>query len=495
MGKLRKQRTVSWGALGVVLAGAFSAWALEEREGTTVVTVNPMETHQVMKGWEVLGSINFWDQGKNLWIEDKQQAFRYRDLILDRLVNELGINRVRITVPSGAENPVDYWTLLQQSKMDFKQFKQHLYEKINDNDDPSVANMAGFQFSGLDNQVEDILLPLKQRIQDNGERLFVALCYVDSSKSRANGNLSHARQPEEFAEFVLAVFDHLKRRYGLIPDAFEMHKIEPDNPYDWGSRETGLGLVAAAKRLRQAGFTPEFIAPSTMDASAAPTNIDAIMAVPGAGDLVTAFSYYRFGVVSVSALQQIEERASRFGKETAMLEHLAGDAEELHEDLTEVNVSTWTQYAIASDDDINIMKPNDDQSFYYFVDIKDPDRPKIRMGKRTAALAQYFKFIRMGATRIGAQSNRPGSKTVAFRNANGTYVVVVNADKASTVSVNGLPSGAYGARYMGGDGTPHDLAVTPSRDGRSLSATVPAGGVITFYQTLPIESGRMVEPR
>ena len=35
---------------------------------------------------------------------------------------------------------------------------------------------------------------------------------------------------------------------------------------------------------------------------------------------------------------------------------------------------------------------------YYFVDIKDPDQPKIRMGRRTAALAQYFKFIRMGAT-------------------------------------------------------------------------------------------------
>ena len=43
----------------------------------------------------------------------------------------------------------------------------------------NVANMAGFQFSGLDNQVENILLPLKQRIQDNGERLFVNLCYVD----------------------------------------------------------------------------------------------------------------------------------------------------------------------------------------------------------------------------------------------------------------------------------------------------------------------------
>ena len=94
----------------------------------------------------------------------------------------------------------------------------------------------------------------------------------------------------------------------------------------------------------------------------------------------------------------------------------------------------------------------------------------------------------MGATRIGAQSDRRGSKAVAFRNTNGTYVVVVNTDRAGPVSVQGLPSGAYGARYTGGEGTPRDLAVTPSADGRGLSATLPAAGVITFHQMLPVKS-------
>ena len=116
--------------------------------------------------------------------------------------------------------------------------------------------MADFQFSDLDDQVENILLPLKQRIKDNGERLFVNLCYVDFGNSeRPTGNVSHARQPEEFGELVFAVFDHLKRRYGLIPDAFEVI-LEPENTDDWRGREIGLGLVAAAKRLRRAGFAP-----------------------------------------------------------------------------------------------------------------------------------------------------------------------------------------------------------------------------------------------
>ena len=471
---------MAWGALGVVLAGTFAAWALGPEESATVVTVNPSETHQVMKGWEVMP--RFWEQDKR-WDRYDPSWLRYRDLILDYLVNELGINRIRIEIRSGAENPVDYWTLFRQNKIGYKEAKRHRYEKINDNDDPNVVNMAGFQFSELDNQVENVLLPLKRRIQDNGERLFVNLCYVDFGSTELKGDISHARQPEEFGELVFAVFDHLKRRYDLVPDAFEV-VLEPDNSDGWGGREIGLGLVAAAKRLRQAGFAPDFIAPSTSTVTAAPRYIDAMMAVPDAGDLVTTFSYHRYDETD-SALPEIKQRARKFGKETAMLEHLTGDAEELYEDLTEADVSAWQQFGIASKDD---EFSGDDRSFYYFVDIKDPDHPNIRMGRRTAALAQYFKFIRMGATRIGARSDRQGSKAVAFRNTNGTYVVVVNADGAGPVSVQGLPPGAYDARYTGGDGTPRDLAVTPSADGRGLSAALPAAGVTTFHQTLPVKS-------
>ena len=36
-----KQRTMAWGALGIVLAGAFAAWALGAEEGATVVYGQP----------------------------------------------------------------------------------------------------------------------------------------------------------------------------------------------------------------------------------------------------------------------------------------------------------------------------------------------------------------------------------------------------------------------------------------------------------------------
>jgi hypothetical protein len=473
---LQKQRKIAWGALTILILGAFAAWSLVAREGETAVTVEPSETYQAIKGWEV--TARFWEQDKG---RDRYDAtwLHYRALILDHLVNELGINRIRIEIRSGAENPADYWTSFRQNKIGYKEAKRHRYEKINDNDDPNVMNIAGLQFSELDSQVENVLLPMKRLIERNGERLFVNLCYVDF-RGGEQGNFSHARQPEEFGELVVSAFDHLKRRYDLVPDSFEVI-LEPDNSLHWNGLEIGLGLVAAAKRLREAGFTPDFILPSTADPNAAPGYIDAIMAVPGAGDLVTTFSYHRYSRAD-TALPHIRQRARKFGKETAMLEHLTGGAEELHADLTEADACAWQQFGIASKDG---QDTKGDRSFYYFVDIKDPDQPKIRMSKRAAALAHYFKFIRMGAIRIAARSNRSGSKAVAFRNRNGTYVVVVNADSAGPISVEGLPSGAYMARYTGGDSIPRHLAVTRSTHGPGILAIIPAPGVITFYQSLP----------
>ena len=160
-----------------------------------------------------------------------------------------------------------------------------------------------------------------------------------------------------------------------------------------------------------------------------------MMAVPGAGDLVTTFSYHRYDETD-SALPQIRASRAQIWQRDAMPEHLTGDAKELYADLTEADVSAWQQWGIASTEDKTLATT---EACYYFVDIKDPDQPNIRMGRRTAALPQYFKFIRMGATRIGARSDRSRSNAVVFRNTNGTYVVVVNADRAGPVSVHGLP--------------------------------------------------------
>jgi O-glycosyl hydrolase len=211
-------------------------------------------------------------------------------------------------------------------------------------------------------------------------------------------------------------------------------------------------MVAAVRRLREAGFTPEVIAPSTASARAAVDYIDKMLAVPGVAGVISTFAYHRYdGAAANMALRRILERAERIRVGTAMLEHLTGDVAELHDDLTKANVSAWQQYGIAY-----TSSPERERAggYHYLVDLSTRERPTVRMAPRTRALAQYFRFVRAGAVRIGATSNNADKRAVAFTNANGAHVVVVYANRiGGTMSVVGLPPGSYGIRYTTGDET------------------------------------------
>lgn len=442
-----------------------------------VITVDPTRTHQTMKGWEV--SAFLWEQNKK---EDRYDpSWRdHKDELFDRLVNELGIDRVRIEIRSGAENPVDYWTPFERQQIGYREMKRYRYEKINDNRDARLANKAGFQFAELDYQVQNVLLPLRRRVEANREKLFINLTYVDFGGTEKKGNLSHAREPEEYAELIHLTFDHLRQRYGITPDALEII-LEPDNSDHWRGREIGAAMVAAVRRLREAGFSPEVIAPSTASARRAVDYIDRMMAVPGAADVISTFAYHRYDGASASvALPRIRERAARFGVGTAMLEHLTGDVAELHDDLTKANVSAWQQFGIAYR-----SSPERERGggYHYLVDLGGREKPTVRMASRTRELAQYFRFVRAGAVRIDATSNDGDKRAVAFRNANGGHIVVVQAHRSGgTMSVVGVPAGSYGVRYTTADETGRELPAIGIGAGQALTAQLPAKGVITFYQ-------------
>jgi len=49
---------------------------------------------------------------------------------------------------------------------------------INDNDDPNNLNISGFKFDELDGTIQNILIPLKQAVEANGENLYINLTYV-----------------------------------------------------------------------------------------------------------------------------------------------------------------------------------------------------------------------------------------------------------------------------------------------------------------------------
>ncbi|MEQ1762326.1 MAG: glycoside hydrolase family 30 beta sandwich domain-containing protein, partial [Pyrinomonadaceae bacterium] len=401
----------------------------------TVITLDPQQKFQMISGWEATAQA----------AESYSPAFaNYKERLFQEAVNDLGINRLRLEIRSGAENPQDFFRAFEAGQINEEAWRSHYYEVMNDNDDPFTINPKGFTFSELDSTVEKIILPMRKLLSVRGESLFVNLNYIDFADWRGASNISHKSDPEEYAEFILAAYEHLQSKYGFVPDAVEVI-LEPDAKTGWTGTDIGRVMVATAKRLRANNFAPAFIVPSTTNAANAPIYIDEIAQVPDAMQYVKEFSYHRYCCVSPDVLKRIAERASKFGVGTGMLEWIGADQNTLHEDLKVGNNSSWQQYTLA----FNNQPDNGAQ--YYLVDDKEKLRPTVTGGRRTAFLRQYFRYIRRGAVRIGAGSSNSSFDPVAFINANGNYVVVVKAVTPGTISFETLPPGKYGKSYTTAD--------------------------------------------
>ena len=161
-----------------------------------------------------------------------------------------------------------------------------------------------------------------------------------------------------------------------------------------------------------------------------------------------------------------------------MLEHVGGNVAELHADLTVSNASAWQQYGIATERGIAERISG---AYYYHLELTRAG-PVLRMAERTRGLAQYFRFVRAGAIRIGAASTSADYRPVAFRNSNGTHVVVMQADRAGPIKVLGLPAGDYEAQYTTATETAVKVSAVSVTAGATLTARLPARGVITVYQ-------------
>jgi hypothetical protein len=202
---------------------------------------------------------------------------------------------------------------------------------------------------------------------------------------------------------------------------------------------------------------------------------DVIERTPGAVEHVTELSYHRYRGVSPAALSALVERAERHGLRTAMLEHIGADHDELYEDLTAGRNSAWSQYALA------FCREGDRGGIYYTVDDSDPANPTITAGSRTPYLAQYFRHIRRGAVRLGAAASGSGYGPVAFRNADGTFAVVVKAERGGPVAIIGRPAGRYGIHYTTKREAAGELTDLEVASGDTLRADLPAAGVMAVF--------------
>jgi hypothetical protein len=284
------------------------------------------------------------------------------------------------------------------------------------------------------------------------------------------------QDPREYAELILATFQHLQQKYGFVPDAVEM-LLEPDNT-PWRGADLARALVATGDRLKAAGYTPDFIAPSNTSMSAAVTYFDAMVQTPRVLEYLSDLAYHRYSGVSDPTLALIGQRAKQYGIRTSMLEHIGSGFNDLFKDLTIGNVSAWEQFALA-------YCGNGDNpgggGIYYQINQSVPSAPRVNITNHSKLLRQVFLFVRAGAVRYGATSTNGAFEPVAFRNVDGKHVVVVKANSGGAFTLAGLPAGTYGIKYATAnawDQNPVDVTIAA---GGTVTAHIPAAGVLTIY--------------
>ena len=461
---------MKFGALAALaVAAGLAAFSLAPHRSRAAsgaeISVDLAKRHQTLSGWEV--PIRGWEQDKAGDRYDDSWR-RERDEVARRLIDDVGINRVRLELRSNTENPVDYWTRYVNGEETYYSWHNRNYEKRNDNDDPDKPDPAGFQWAGIDYRVDTLVLAMRDLLAARGEKLFITLCFVDFNKGSL-GTLTYATKPEEYAELIAAAFDHLREKYGLTPDALEI-VLEPENSGPWRAERLAPAIRAATKRLAKRGYHPRIVGPSTKLAKNA---VPYFNAATHAGAKIDTLSFHSYDNPSDEVRRGIARQAAVSGVSTAMLEHFSADVNEFYRDMTIANVSAWQQWAIA-----HVM---DNGKYLLVADISKPQGARLRLAAKTRPMAQIWRHARIGDTRVAAASADPSLKPLAFVRPDGGVSLSVIADRGGDFTVEGLPAGAYEVEYT----TAQALAQTGGKvavgaDGRA-PLSIPAAGVITIF--------------
>lgn len=454
-------------SFGVGLMIFSKARLIEAQPATASINLTPSVRYQTMGGWEATAQAGeLYSPSWNI----------YKNSLLDSAVGDLGLNRMRLEIVSGVENPTDYFSQWRSGQITESQYNSRRFEIINDNSSSDSINPSGFKWSSLDSTINALILPMRARLQARGESLWVNVNYVDFGPS----SFEHKNNPQEYAEFVLATYQHMQGTYGFVPDSWEV-VLEPDtSSASWSASQVAQAIKAAGDRLIANGYTPNFVAPATVNASNAPLFIDQIAQTAGAMSYVSEFSYHRYCCASETVLQNISNRAVQFNKRSAMLEWIGADYTTLHEDIKLGRNSSWQQYCLAGP--ISWGPDNGDR--YYIVDDSNVANPALIMGSRTKFIRQYFKYVRAGAVRIEALSNHSNFDPVAFINTDGKYVVVVKTLTGGAINLSGLAPATYGVKYTTANQYDINLPNITVSAGQPLTTTIPDAGVITIYSVV-----------
>lgn len=395
----------------LLMAAFLSACSANGRTdtGETVLTVDPSRRFQTIVGWEATANLS-----ELIGKISPQNA----QGLLRTSVDKAGITRLRLEVRSGVEGPAGGFNAFVRGSNGA--WRQRRYLVSNDNADPRAINWAGFDFSEMDHDVEMAVLPMRKLLAARGEKLLVNLCYVAFVKSRP----SLHEDPEEYAEFALATMLHLRDKYGLTPDRWEVI-LEPDLAGRWSGRRIGETILATSRRFAEHGIRVGFIAPSTTNMRNASYYFDDMLRIDGALSHLAELSYHRYSGVSAGALARLTERSTRYRVPIAMTELWfgRGGPDVLFEDL-EAGAVAFDNRVVGGL-------------------VVDAVKGNMTLNKDVEYNGAVFRAVRPGAVRVGTTSSVDALKALAFKRPQGGIVTALRATAATNVVVRGVPAGNY----------------------------------------------------
>lgn len=365
-------------------------------------------------------------------------------------------------------------------------------QRANDNGDPAVLDPAGFNFTEADALRDKILSPAAAYGYDDVTlgpllNLQAPLSWLQPIRSA-----DYSRYLDEAAENVLASMQHWRDAYGLTPKLLDLFN-EPttgNRELQSSSVQEMVDLVARiGTRLRAAGFAEvKFLVPNEETIDRSVQVAQAMLADPVARPFVGAIGFHPYPYGSVYAsprriletsgagtpdpatrqqLEQLKALGQQYGVPIWMTEVSEGpgtndyafDAIEpvlaraihVHDNFEYAGASAyfgqntlWDSQTHAEHFANRAVPFLSEQSDVVLADV---GTGAVRITGLGYAIGHYARWLRPGAVRIGATSEKPRVIVTAFRDqANGRIVVVVvnreTTDQLLRLSLSGAaPSG------------------------------------------------------
>lgn len=320
------------------------------------------------------------------------------------------------------------------------------WEPVNDNNDPNVLNMSGFNYDAFN---WEWIRNLKER----GVEIFILTSWSPPAWMKRNLSLDHKEQAiewhltdnilepyyyEEFAESMEAIVRALKERSGVDLYAIGLQN-EPafNEPYPSAILSPAQFkelIKVVGKRFKDKGIQTKLYMPEQVTGIgfySLDQYLDAIQADPVANQYVEIFACHGYGSDGITAgFPSFNEwnalwanaQEGTVKKEMWMTETHIGYSDftsamklagAIHGSLYAGNISLWTNWGF---EDMQLTKNLPNSSFYTSMN--------------------YFKFIRPGAVRVKTESLHPDVMATAFENPDGTMALVMINKGTNALAVN-----------------------------------------------------------